>query len=57
MNKVKKKKNMFLYAFLGVKASGYWPRCDVSRRDKIGYKYYNNRLSKDNPTYLIMFQQ
>ena len=24
--------------------------------DKIGYKYYNNRLSKDHPLYLIMSQ-
>ena len=29
---------------------------DISRRDKIGYKYYNNRLSSDNPIYLIMLQ-
>ena len=45
---------MFLYAFLGVYAHEYWSRCGVSRRNKIGYKYYNNRLSKDNPLYLIM---
>ena len=53
MNKVKL---IFFYAILGVEAHGYWSRCDVSRRDKIGNKYDNNRLSKDNPLYLIMSQ-